>query len=48
MNFLNFPLRKYLIYDMLAVLGLWNALFPVANLWTMPSLGLAAFYNELY
>lgn len=47
-NFVNFPLRKLLIYDMLAVLGLWNSIFPVANLWTMPSLGLAAFYNELY
>jgi uncharacterized membrane protein SpoIIM required for sporulation len=47
-NFVDYPLRKYFLYDMLATLGLWNALFPVANLWTMPALGLAAYYNELY
>lgn len=47
-NFVDFPLRKFILYDWLAILGAFNIVFPITNLWTMPSLGLAAFYNELY
>ena len=47
-NYIDFPLRKMWMYEMLAVLGAFTMVFPVSNLWSMPALGFAAFYNELY
>ena len=47
-NYIDFPLRKFILYDWLAILGAFNMVFPITNLWTMPTLGLAAFYNERY
>lgn len=47
-NYVDYPLRKMWLYEMLIVMGVFCAIFPVTNLWTMPVLGLAAFYNELF
>ena len=47
-NYIDYPLRKWLLFDMLTIVGLFQMVFPITNLWAMPSLGLAAFYNELY
>ena len=47
-NYIDYPLRKMWMYEMLAVLGAFTMVFPITNLWSMPALGFAAFYNELY
>ena len=47
-NFWDYVGRKFGFFDMLTVMGLFNMAFPITNLWTMPMLGLAAQYNELY
>ena len=47
-NFLDYPARKAWLYEMVAVMGLFSSQFPISNLLTMPALGLAAYYNELY
>lgn len=47
-NYLDYPARKLWIYEMLATLGAFNAVFPFTTFITMPALGLAAYYNELY
>lgn len=47
-NYLDYPARKMWLFEMLMVLGLWCSVFPVTNLWTMPMLGLAAYYNDKF
>ena len=47
-NYIDYPLRKMWLYEMLAVFGAFAMVFPITNFWTAPMLGLAAFYNELY
>lgn len=47
-NYFDYPWRKMWIYEMLLVLGGINSLFPVTNFVSMPALGLAAYYNELF
>ena len=47
-NYIDYPLRKMFLYELLMIVGMYCSVFPITNLWTMPFLGLAAYYNELY
>ena len=47
-NYLDFPLRKVWIYQLLFSMGFMAATWPITNLVTVPVLGVAAYYNEHY
>jgi len=47
-NYVDYPLRKVWLHDTLTVFGAFNMVFPITNLWTLPTLGLAATYNERF
>ena len=48
-NYLDYPLRKLWIFSLVSLFGIIVVGgFPIANLWTVPILGLAAYYNEIF
>lgn len=47
-NLLDFPIRRLWLYSVVTLVGLFTLNFPIANLISMPALGVGAYYNELY
>ena len=47
-NYLDYPFRKLVVFTALCIFGMFNASFPLVSTLTLPVLGVAGVYNDLY